>query len=85
MQNKEDKKQDIFLPICTRCGDILSIEIDPLTFKINYYCLKEDIKKNASFKFFEGKYIKNINSLNNDINNSINLPKYYLYDEIKKN
>ncbi len=34
MQRNEDKNNNIFLPICNRYGNILTIIIDPLIYKI---------------------------------------------------
>ena len=60
---KEEPNKNVFLPLCSRCGDILNISIDPMTFEVFYNCSNEDLSKIASYSHFEKKYMKSINSL----------------------
>ena len=76
--------EDSFLPICQRCGDILRIEINPLTFNISIFCDNENLSKIISYQKFNAKYLKNINSLSDELKNKKYLPKYLL-DEIEIN
>ena len=41
MKQEKDINENIFLPICQKCGDILNIKINPITFEINYSCENE--------------------------------------------
>ena len=76
MEQEKDLNSNIFLPLCQLCGNILNIKINPITFEINYYCENEDLSKNESYSKFEKKYIKNLSSLNNELKNDKNMPKY---------
>ena len=81
---REEPNKNVFLPLCSRCGDILNISIDPMTFEVSYNCSNEDLSKIASYSHFEKKYMKSINSLKDELKNSTALPKY-LFDEKEKN
>ena len=56
--------------------EYLNIKINPITFEINYYCENEDFSKCESYSEFEKKYIKNLSSLNKELKNDKDIPKY---------
>jgi len=76
MEQEKELNHNIFLPLCQLCGNILNIKIDPIKFEINYYCENENFSKYESYSTFENKYIKNLSSLNNELKNDRNIPKY---------
>ena len=84
MKEKNISEKSVFIPICQRCGDILKIDIEPFNFEVCYKCEKEDLSKRISIKNFCEKYIKDINSLKDELKNKKYLPKY-LYEETEIN
>ena len=76
MKQENETNNNIFLPLCSLCGNILNIKINPITFEITYYCENEDFQKCESYSKFEKKYIKTLSSLNNELKNKKNMPKY---------
>ena len=81
---KEDKSNvKISLPICLTCGDILSLKINPLTFKIDYSCENEGLSSSKTFLKFSKKNMKYLNSLYDELKKE-KLPKY-IYEEKENN
>ena len=76
MKQEKNLNNRIFFPLCKLCGNILNVKINPITFEINYYCENEDFSKSESYAKFEKNYIKNLSSLNNELKNDKNMPKY---------
>ena len=84
MNDKKIQNSNIYLPICKRCGEVLKIELNPLKFNIIYTCGNEGLTKHISYKEFDKKYMKDINSLNSELKNGNNSPNC-IQDEKEKN
>lgn len=80
MKKQEDINEDVYFPICYKCGDILKINVD---LNVSYTCLNENYSKVCSYSEFDKKYMKNINCLKNELKNNKNIP-YYIYNEKEK-
>ena len=79
------------LPICTKCGSLTQIRINPNNFAVSFQCMfnNHHDKNNIPYKEFCKKYLRSIESLKNESiflekNKSITDEKKILLNNLKK-